>query len=217
MKALTTFGLALLMLVWTGADAAVISSNAITDTNPGQYNPFTTGLVNNPYITASGIGRGSGIAANNGSNRYNAKGWTETPVLDANDYFTFTLDAQDGYELNFSSFQYTSQSSDTGPAVFAFRSSIDSFASQIDLFSEYGATIDLSADPYQHLTNPVEFRLYGFLATGTSGTYSVNDYTFHGSVVNAVPEPQTWALVGTGSLLIFLNLRRKRKKIKKAI
>ncbi|NTW53662.1 MAG: PEP-CTERM sorting domain-containing protein [Chlorobaculum sp.] len=159
---------------------------------------------------ASGIGRGAGISASSAADRYSARSWTTAAALDANDYFTFTLDAIPGYEIDFASFVYTGTRSASGPSVFAFRSSLDGFASDIGTPTATGATIDLTASQFQHLTNPIEFRLYGYSAGATTGTYSVNDYTFNGTVV---PEPNTLALVGVGSLLMLGNLRRTRKPL----
>ncbi|AOS84234.1 hypothetical protein BIU88_08880 [Chlorobaculum limnaeum] len=204
--AAATIGILFTAMSWTGALADVISSNPITGTNPGADNPYVTGLSGNANITASGIGRGAGITGNTGADRYNAKNWSLP--FDANDYFTFTLDAKDGYEINFTSFEYHAQRSTTGPTSFAFRSSIDGFATDIGTPTAAGTTIDLPGDKFYNLTDPIEFRLYGYGSEG--GTFSVNDYTFNGTV-EAVPEPGTLALVGVGSLLMLASRHRTRK------
>lgn len=201
-------------LAWTDANAIVISTNAITGTNPNVDNPYVTGKIDDANITASGIGRGSGISGANANNRYNAAGWTTSGTIDVADYFTFTLDANDGHWINFDNFVYTGQRSATsGPTAFSFRSSLDGFTSDIGTPTATGATISLTASQYQHLTTPVEFRLYGYSASAGTGTFSVNDYTFNGTVV---PEPGTLALVGVGSLLMLGNLRRTRKQLETA-
>jgi hypothetical protein len=66
--------------------------------------------------------------------------------------------------------------------------------------------------------NPIEFRLYGYSAGATTGTYSVNDYSFDGTVngVDAIPEPSTLALLGAGVLLMFGNQRHTRKQLETA-
>jgi hypothetical protein len=200
---------------WTGANAAVISTNSITGTNPSLDNPFVTAKSDDPNITASGIGRGTGISASNAADRYSARSWTTTGTIDATDYFTFTLDANAGYETNFSNFVYTGARSASGPAAFAFRSSLDGFASDIGTPTATGATISLTASQFQHLTTPVEFRLYGYTAGAANGTFSINDYSFNGTV-DAIPEPNTLALVGVGSLMMLGNLRRTRKPLETA-
>ncbi len=194
---------------WTGASAAIISTNSITGTDPSLGNPYATGISGNANITASGIGRGAGLGASSAADRYSARSWS-TGTFDATDYFTFTLDANDGYEINFDNFVYTGTASGTGPTAFALRSSVDAFTADIGSPTATGTTISLTAPPFQHLTAPVEFRLYGYSATGGAGTFSINDYTFNGAV-GAIPEPNTLALVGVGSLLMLGNLRRTRK------
>jgi hypothetical protein len=209
MKAKTAcIGILFTSLSWTGGNATVISTNPITGTNPSVDNPYVTGLSGNSNITASGIGRGSGITASTANDRYSAKNWSST--FDSSDYFTFTLDAKDGYEINFDSVVYTGAASGTGPTTFALRSSIDEFTANIGSPTATGTTITLTASQFQHLTTPVEFRLYGYGATGGTGTFSVNDYTFNGAV-EAVPEPGTLALVGVGSLLMLASRHRTRK------
>jgi len=202
----TAIGILFTALAWTGANAAVISHNDITGTNPGLQNPYTTGITSDysDDITASGIGR-VGLTGKTADDRYNASGWS-TGALDTGKYFTFTLDAKDGYAINFSSFEYRAQRSNTGPTSFAFRSSIDGFTTNIGSPTATGATIDLTAPQFQHLTNPIEFRLYGYDSGSGNGTFSVNDYTFNGTV-EAVPEPGTLALVGVGSLLMLGHAR----------
>lgn len=207
--AAATIGILFTALTWTGANAAVISTNPITGTNPSTDNPYVTGKTDDPNITASGIGRGTGISASTANDRYSAKSWSST--FDPTDYFTFTLDAKDGYELNFDSFVYTGTASGTGPTVFALRSSLDGFATNIGSPTATGKTIDLSDASYQGITSPIEFRLYGYAASGSTGTFSINDYTFNGSVA-AVPEPNTLALLGAGSLLMLANRHRTRKQ-----
>ena len=209
MKGLITIFLVVASLVWRSANADVIVLNAITNTDPGSYNPYFSGQIVAPNITASGIGRGSGINYNQAEGRYNAKGWTSANVIDVSDYFTFTLDANNGYMLNLQSFVYTGSTSGNGPTAFSFRSSIDSFTSNIGSPRASGGVINLSSNIYQNLTGPVEFRLYGFSSANGNGTFSVNDYSFNGSV-SQTPEPETWLLIGIGSCLMLWHLRRMR-------
>jgi hypothetical protein len=157
-----------------------IFSNPITDANPSTSNPYTNGQTVNANITVSGIGRGPGILGNNASNRYNSRDWSTATSIESMDYFTFTLTPNVGYEIDFVSFVYTSQASPDGPTVFAFRSSLDGFASDIGVPTAGGTTISLSSATYQNITASIEFRLYGWDANTSAGTFSVNDFTFNG-------------------------------------
>lgn len=171
-----------LSFISPGAFAQSIWTNPITDSNPSAANPFTAGQTVAPNLTVSGIGRGPGLNGNSGSNRYNALPWSAT--LDANDYFYFTLTPSPGYKLNLTSFSYTAQASGTGPTQAAFRSSLDGYGANIGTANTSNATISLSAANYQDLTGAITFRFYAWAGSNpTTGTFSINDFTFNGAVV----------------------------------
>jgi uncharacterized repeat protein (TIGR02543 family) len=171
--------IALFVGCWTGYGQSIFS-NPITGTNPNTANPFTTSQTKDANITVSGIGRGSGISGAIANNRYNASGWS-TGALNANDYFEFTLTPNSGYKINMVSFVYSGQVS-TGTPSFAFRSSVDSYAANIGTANETGTTISLSAASYQNLTGAITFRFYAYGLAATGTTYSINDFTFNGTV-----------------------------------
>ncbi|MCB0662392.1 MAG: hypothetical protein KDC24_06610 [Saprospiraceae bacterium] len=158
-----------------------IFGNEITGSDPSDDNPYIIGQYLDPNVSASGIGRGPGVANNNGDNRYNGKNW-DSPVLDNSDYFEFTISPNSGYKLNFSSFDYTAQASGTGPTTFSFRSSLDAFTTEIASPTNTGGSIDLSDPSFQNITTSITFRLYGWGASSSVGTFSVNDFQFLGSV-----------------------------------
>jgi hypothetical protein len=160
-----------------------IFTNPITGTNPNTSNPYTTGQTVDPNLTVSGIGRGSGINGVNATNRYNADSWN-TASIDLNAYFEFILTPNSGYKIRFVSFVYTGQASGTGPTAFAFRSSVDGYTADIGTPTVSGTTIDLSSSSYQNITTAITFRFYAWNASGAAGTFSINDFTFNGSVVN---------------------------------
>ncbi|KOY87742.1 hypothetical protein AD998_17835 [bacterium 336/3] len=165
-----------------------IFDNPITGTNPGLTSPYTTGQNVNANITVSGISRGSGIGGNAGNNRYNANGWS-TGALDANDYFEFTITPNSGFEIDFISFVYTSQVS-TGTPSHAFRSSLDGFSSNIGTPTTTGTTISLSGATYQNITSSITFRFYTFGVAAAGTTFSINDFTFNGTVTAIATGPE---------------------------
>lgn len=174
----------LLLVAFVGfasLQAQSIFTNPITGTNPNNDNPYTFGQVVNANITASGIGRGSGITGTNANDRYNATGWNSV-ALDVNDYFTFTLTPNANYDIDFVSFVYTGQASGTGPVSFALRSSADGFATNIATPPAAGGAISLAAGSFQNRVSAIEFRLYAWGASAAGGTFSVNDFTFNGTV-----------------------------------
>lgn len=186
--------LILLGIFFLGTDAAwsqSIWTNPIDDSTPANHNPYTIGDVKDANITVSGVGRGSGIADNAGTGRYNAKGWTNTTSIDADDYFTFTLTPNSGYKINFASLDFTLQRSNTGPANFSVRSSRDNYATSIETIPATGTTgspktVSLSGATFQNITSAITFRIYGYDASGPTGTASINDFTFNGQVVSTL-------------------------------
>ncbi len=168
-----------ILLLTADSFAQAIWSNPITGTNPGQTTPYTAGDVRDPNITVSGISR-VGVSGNDANDRYNTRGWNGG--LSLTKYIEFTLTPNAGYEIDFSSFTYTGQVSGTGPMNFAFRSSVDGFASNIGVASAAGTTISLGAAAYQNRTTATTFRFYAYNASAAGGTFSINDFAFNGSV-----------------------------------
>ncbi|RWW98742.1 YDG domain-containing protein [Flavobacterium cerinum] len=167
--------------------SGTIWSNGITDGTPYLYNPYTIGdnVPASTYIDVSGIGRGSGIAGNAATGRYNANGWGLT--FDSNDYFYFTITPKAGYKLNLTNFIYSGQASGTGPNTYAVKSSADNYTATIAGGGANG-TINLSAGTYQNVTQPITFRVYAWGGNSATGTFSINDFSFSGSVIQA-PTP----------------------------
>ncbi|WP_396192280.1 T9SS sorting signal type C domain-containing protein [Flavobacterium sp.] len=176
-----------------------IFTNPITGVDPNTNNPYIIGQTIDPNITVSGIGRGSGINGTAASNRYNADGWSTT-TLDSNDYFEFTLTPNAGYQMNFVSFVYTSQIS-SGTASHVFRSSLDGFTTNIGTPTTTGTTISLSAGTYQNISTSITFRIYSFGLTAATTTFSINDFTFNGTVTAACTSPSTQASTFTSSAI----------------
>jgi hypothetical protein len=189
------------------ACAQSVFSNTITGSNPSASNPYTTGQVVNTNLTASGIGRGTGIVAENGGNVYNASSWN-TASLDTTAYFTWTMTPTLGQRLSLTSLVYTASKQGNGPTAFAFRSSLDAFTTDIGTAVEAGGTISLSGPAYQNLVSSVEFRLYAWNASTANGTYSVDDFTYNGNVT-PIPEPTTILSLYAGTLALGAWLRRR--------
>jgi len=172
-------------------------SNPITGTNPNASNPYTIGQTVAPNITVSGIGRGAGATGTNANNRYNANSWN-TATIDLSAYFEFTLTPNVGCQINFTNFIYTAQASGTGATSFAFRSSLDGFTANIGAPTAVGTTINLSGPSFQNLSSAITFRLYGWDASASGGTFSINDFTFNGSTSCGAPVTITTGAI-TGS------------------
>lgn len=162
-----------------------IWSNPITGTNPGLTNPYTTGQTVASGITVPGISY-SGVTGENANNRYNAKDWS-TGGYDNSKYFEWTLTPDNGKAINFSSLAYTSQASNNGPNNFAIRSSLDNFGADLANPGATGTTLSLAGAQFQGVASAISFRVYGWSATNSTGTFSINDFTFSGNIVTAPP------------------------------
>lgn len=189
------------------AAQAQLFSNDITDGNPSNDNPFVIGQVTNANITASGIGRGAGIAGTAAINRYNTNSWGNA-AFDANKYFTFTITPNSGYLINYSNFNVTLQKSNAtnSPQNFVLRSSLDGFTTNIagtvinfPGTSAANFNVSLAAAGFQNVSASIEFRLYGYTSGATTATCSVNDFIFSGTVVQA-PTLYVTDLTGFGNI-----------------
>jgi len=173
----------------------VIFNNPITGTNPGSTNPYTTGQTFDTNISVNGIGRGPGLTNTAANNRYNAANWNTT-TFDSTDYFEFVLTPNSTYTISFINLTYNAQRSGTGPTNFALRSSLDGFTSNISTSSVLTTTttisksISLSNITYQNVTSSIIFRIYGWGSTANPGTFSINDFTFNGTICSNLTS--TW-------------------------
>ena len=195
-----------LFLIATGLNAQVIFENSITGPNPNTSNPYTIGQSTNSNLTVSGIGRGSGITGSNGNNRYNANNWTQGASSDNNDFFYWTITPASCNEIDFSNLVIAFERSAAGPQNFALRSSLDNYATDIWTYNYNSTTvqsqtISLSSSVFQDLTSGITFRVYGWSSTSGSGTFSINSFTFNGSV-NATASPVAGSITGASSVCL---------------
>ena len=211
-------GCLLVAVAMPSANADIISADNLGGPITSSIIPLKT-TDTDPNVTASGIAIGTGLGAATANGRYNASGWTTGGTIDANDYFTFTLDANDGYKIDYSSFIFTGQGNG-GPRLLQLEYSLDGNAFQ-PVGGVLTATtnntrkdyfIDLSGAQFQNLTTPVTFRLYGYNTVNSAGLFSINSYSING-YVDTAPEPGTMALLGVGSVLMGGYLRRTRKEV----
>lgn len=199
----------------TNSNAQSIFENQIIGTNPNTSNPYSDKQVFDINIEVSGIGRGSGLNGNNANDRYNARDWDTTPLLNGDDYFEFTLTPKSGFKINFTSMAYKAQVSNEGPRNFAFRSSLDAFSRDIStpVLLSFGQELSppaivLSDASFQDITSPITFRFYGYSSGSTNGTFSINQFIFNGGVSCTVNRPslgtvvQPTCLTPTGSIIL---------------
>jgi hypothetical protein len=180
---------------------SIIFTNDIT-TNNNSANPFTTNQVVAANAAASGIGRGPGVDYESEDGGYAGNNYTTSGSLDANDYMYFTITPNVGYQLNFESFDYQEERTNSnGPEDFSFRSSLDSYGSSILTYTltnenATNRSIGLAASQYQNVQSAITFRLYGWDAGGFNAgnrEYSINRFAFLGTVTMIPPTVSTTA------------------------
>jgi hypothetical protein len=169
-----------------------IWTNDINGKNPGLTSPYTSGQTVDGNMTVSGIGRGTGTTTGFAANdRYNTVGWTAATKINLNKYLEFTVTPKPGYEINFDSFVYTGQVS-SQTSSYAFRSSLDNYTTNIGTPIAEGTIIPLTTAAYQKISKSITFRFYVYNTPNGSTSYSINDFTFNGTVV-----PNTMAAIST--------------------
>lgn len=162
--------------------------------------------------TVSNLSRGTGLTPQNAANAFNSSAWTTATSLGLDDYYAFSIEPNPGFQMTLASLVLDERRSFTGIRDWAVRSSLDSFGSDLSLFSvpdddttRIGQTTPLGPS-FENLGTSVEFRVYGYNAEGGAGTWRIDNVALNGSIA-AVPEPSACALA-TGLGLLGLAVYR---------
>ncbi|MGH1386495.1 lamin tail domain-containing protein [Kordia sp.] len=151
--------------------------------------------TNDANLSTSTITRGSGLTASNNGNRFNATSWATTSIANAvsgNDYMEFTITPNSGFDFNVTTMVFNVQRSGTGLSAISLRSSLDSYAANID--AEMAIVDNTSTQVITFTVSQtgnsaaVTYRIYGFSeSTGGSGGFegSGNDIIVNGTVVSS--------------------------------
>lgn len=165
--------------------------------------PTANATAVDAHLTASAFSAlsGGGLLTTDGNPGASFRGnrdWNKSPGDLTGNYFTFTLTAGLGYQINLASISASVKASASGPVSYQWYSSVDNFASAIGggtVTTSWTtpAAVDLSGAAYQGLS-AVTFRLYGHDApnNGVNSDFFVDNITVDG--ITAVPEPTTVAL-----------------------
>ncbi len=169
--------------------------------------------TNDTNLNISSISRGAGINPSNLGNAYSASAFTpsgtKTDAITGNDYFQFTIKADENYQVSLSTLDVTLRRSSTGPNTFAWQYSLDGFATGGIDFSddvsytststngEAQAQLDLSGiSVLQNVASSttITIRLYAWGASAEGGTFAIgrlsgNDLAIGGSVIYAGSTP----------------------------
>lgn len=136
----------------------------------------------NPTVTIDRVGltATSATAAFSSSNWPVAAQGTAGPPDANNKYLTFTVTPNAGFQLSLSRLELDEERSLTGPREWTVRSSVDGFASNLATFTvpdndsrRLNQQIVFDGLTFSNLTTAVTFRIYGYNAEGTGGTWRV--------------------------------------------
>ena len=188
------------------SSSAPYTFSATTVLNANVSGELTLGAGVNPTTTATQYG--FKISSANAQT-------TLAGAISNNHYLQFSVTVASGFLLNLSSIDLVGDASSTGSDNVAFFTSIDGFTAGDEIASAasvagitggldsdgsgFGA-LDLSAGAYQGLSGTVDFRIYGYNSSTSSGAgttkirnLSNDDLVVNGTLV-AVPEPSSAVL-----------------------
>lgn len=188
---------------------------ALTDT------PSVANVTFNPITATNVTATYSSSNANFTSNQWTTAGGSP----DTAEHLSFTLQVSSGYTLSLTSFSLQASRSGTGPAnisVELFVGGVSQATSST--FSPTNTTSTATSGMSTHTfdfgdltsiaaTSLVEFRIYGWGGTGSTGNLRLDDLTVNGSATSAIPEPSTYAAIaGACALGAAVWQRRRRSK-----
>ena len=145
---------------------------------------------NNAGLTSSTISRGSGLVAAVNGSRFNATNWALTAIENAvtgNNYMEFTITPNAGQKFTVTTIVVQWQRSASGNTAIALRSSVDSYAANIDGVKT--VVDNTSTQTFTWTVNqgestaPVTYRFYSY-AEATSGSGGPGDGTGNDIVVS---------------------------------
>ena len=226
-------GVAALCFVGT-ADATLVTFD--TRGTSGAFSGGDTSVAGSaldPGLEATLLVFGPGLPPGNDANgSFSTHGWATTAAASfaGNDYLSWTIDATAGNKVDLSnvSFEYNAQqNADVEWALFSSKTGLADFGDAIDSGSVVAGDVPFGNSTHlvsvaltgvtalQGVEDSIEFRLVltnGVNAFSRSGVRSLGaspGLSVDGAVVAAVPEPSSFLLLGSISLLA-LGKRRVR-------
>ncbi|MBE0661483.1 MAG: T9SS type A sorting domain-containing protein [Bacteroidales bacterium] len=154
-----------------------------------------TSNSNDANLNSSTISRGAGLTAAANGGRFNATNWALTSIANAvsgNDYMEFTMTPNSGYQFSVSSIYVQWQRSATGNTAISLRSSVDSYATDLDAVKSVVDNTNTQNFTWtftqENSSSPVTYRLYSY-AEALTGSGGPGDGTGNDIVVYGTTSP----------------------------
>jgi hypothetical protein len=152
-------------------------------------------------VTATSYVRGAGINTNAASDVFNNNGFNTTSpsfasAVSQNDYLSFSVTANSGFSVTYSSLSFFHQRSGTGPGNTRVGYSIDggtnwTYMTPDPVFLTTTATVNWTFPTAFNTSNTVLFRVWAWGATGATGTYRHDNVVLNGYVSALCNNPVT--------------------------
>lgn len=156
-----------------------------------------TGSVGNEVTFAADAGslglsgipamiRGAGVTPSNNAGTFSAVDWTATPTAEPTDFFSFTVTPDTGFTTTLQILELDERRSGTGIRQWTVRSSLDSFASDLQVFAVPDDTNTRTSQrivlgpAFTNLSTAVEFRIFGFEAEAAGGSWRIDNVEVFG-------------------------------------
>jgi hypothetical protein len=151
---------------------------------------------NDANLSSSTITRGAGLTASANAQRFNATNWALTSIANAvsgDDYMEFTITPNSGYHFSVSSIVVQWQRSSTGNSAISLRSSVDSYATDLDAVKTVVDNTTTQTFTWTftqaNSLSAVTYRLYSYAesltGSGGPGDGTGNDIVVNGTVTSA--------------------------------
>jgi len=131
-------------------------------------------------VSAGDVARSVSLTAASGANSINSSNWATGTSPDTTKFYTFGLQPPNGCSMSLTSLAIDAKASATGPAAASVATSDDGYtqSSSVDPNSATSPSLSVNAS-----TTMVELRVYGYSASGTTGTLRIqNTLTVTGSL-----------------------------------
>ena len=203
-----------ILAVTVSANADLLAGWDVTGVNAAATPVFTCTTVGaNVTLSSTVLSLGLGITPSGAANTFVGSTWTAANYADAvtsNDYVSWFIQADPGFSLTVTNIFFNFARTATGGSNIVVQSSFDGFSANLFASNNVGLTFVPTFGVSLSGSNSVEFRLYGWAASGSTGTLGIRNLAAEDLVVEGtvIPEAGTMAMMSIGLLGLAILRRR---------